>query len=375
MREFLRRLTVTMVAVLSFSGMVSAQSVTQTADLNVTGVGVTETTAESITLVWDENPNAVSYTVEFGTDSVLEQGDTYNMPPQETETNQITISELTPDTIYYFSVVAYGEDKLTASLEYSQEVSVATASSNEVEEAMTGLKVDTVKAINLNGMNVVELDFNSDMELDENDISSFTIVRSNDPNQFLEIKEIKANNQDNSKFLLVTGEQEVVEYSLIMTALQSVDKQTMSEDNAIVEFTGVAKIQDNNTAEETTLSGLKIELLENSVKLSWDIPAEEDNVSEIRIYHSTDNGSSFTAVKSNVDPNTGSVTLSDLKTGIDNQLKVALVIEGNETQGQTIEFELAETGPASTLFAILIFSTGLAYYLRRKNQFALEGHF
>jgi hypothetical protein len=483
MNKFLKLTVGLALMTLSLAGITHAQAVTQTTDLNVTGVGITDTTAESVTLVWDENPSAESYTVEYGTEPVLEQGDSYNMPPEETLTNQITIDQLTPDTTYYFSVVAYGEGKLTASQEYSQEVSAVTSSSSfgitevrvenagaievefsekvllpelaknevvikantspettlgvvevqlkegsenvilvnteaqspntkyalefsdkfenengekiavnqreqefsgydassteEVDEAMTGLKVDSVKALNLNGMNVVELDFSSDMELDESDLSSFTIVKSNDPNQFLEIKEIKVNNQDNSKFLLVTGAQEKVTYSLIMTSLESIDKQTMSQDNSIIEFEGVAETTTDQPtdSDEVMLSGLKIQTLETGVKLDWDVPSDDKQVSEIRVYLSTDNGSSFTALKSGVDPKAGSITLSDIETNINSQLKVALVIDGQETQGQVIEFEIAETGPASTLSLILIFSIALSYYLRRKNQFALESHF
>ncbi len=470
-------------AVLMSLGLANAQSVTQTSDLNVTGLGVTETTSESVSLVWDEIAIAESYTVEYGTEPVVQQGDTYNLPPEETDVNQITIDGLTPNTTYYFSVIAFGENRQSASEEYSTEVSATTvasegfdvdevevvdagrieitmseevvlpenareevtirllqspsntlnvtevrlkenenntlvvntdaqspnsmyvlelselfvnasgeaiqessrtqeftgydaANSDDTTSAMTGLRIDNIKAINVNGMSAVELDFNADLDLDENDLSSFTIVKKNDPNQFLSVNEIKPNNQDLSKYLLVTDSQEVVTYSLILTALESVDGQTMSDDNSIVDFQGVA--QDDTTEEPdqdmVMLENLRIETLESGVRVLWDVPSSEMNVSEIRIYLSTDNGENFTVLRSNVNPADGAVTLSDLKSGTDNQLKISVVADGSETAGQVIEFELAETGPATSLALVLTFALGCAYGLRRKNQFGLVDH-
>lgn len=475
-----------LISIFAFTSIASAQDITQTSDLNITGVTVTETTGDSVTLAWDANPNAATYTVEYGTEAVVEQGDTYNQPPEETDTDQITIENLNPNTTYYFSIVAFNEAKTSASQEYSEEVNATTtslsanfdivalevvnageveieltepvilpenakgevlikllenpsetlnvvevkikenennvlvinteaqspdtnyvleltdafenataesiqeisrtqgftgynaASSDTTTGAMTGLKLDGVKALDVNGMNVVEIDFNADLDLDESDLSSFTIVKSNDPNQFIEVKEIKPNNQDKSKYLLVTAEQELTTYSLILTALESIDGQSISDDNLIVEFQGIVigTVEEaDEESDEIMLSNLRVTTSENNVTVLWDEPNSDANLSEVKIYLSTDKGNTFNEVKSGINPIAKSTTIENINVGTDNQLKISLVVDGAETEGQIIDFELAETGPATSLALVLMFAVSGSYILKRKNQFALEDHF
>jgi hypothetical protein len=474
-----------LISIFAFTSIASAQDITQTPDLNVTGVTVTETTGSSVTLAWDANSNAATYTIEYGTEAVVEQGDTYNQPPEEADTNQITIENLNPNTTYYFSIVAFNDGKTSASQEYSEEVTATTSSlstnfdivglevinagaieveltepvilpenakdeilinllenpsetlnvievtiketennvlvinteaqspdtnyvlelndafenasaetipetrrtqsftgynaadSDTTAGAMTGLKLDAVKALDINGMNVVEIDFNAELELDESDLSSFTIVKSNDPNQFLEIKEIKPNNQDKSKYLLVTAEQELTTYSLILTALESTDGQSVSDDNSIVEFQGIVigTEEVNEESDEIMLNNLRVTTSENTVTVLWDEPSSDANVTEVKIYLSTDKGNTFNEVKSGINPVAKSTTIENINVGTDNQLKISLVIDGTETEGQIIDFELAETGPAISLALVLMFAVAGSYVLKRRNQFALEDHF
>lgn len=465
-----------------------AQEVSQTADLNIEGVTVTETTDDSISLEWTENPNAAQYVVQFGTEPVIEQGDTYNQPDQTSETNQITLSGLQPSTTYYISVIAFNEDGSSASLEFSTEVNATTlsaqassldiidvetvnagtvevefndtvllpenpagevsirllnspsetlnvidvlvkdtdnkvlvinteaqspdtnyvvefsesfenlsgdrlsevnrtqsfvgynaANSDTTADAMTGLRVENIQALKINDLSVVEIDFNTEIDLEANDVSSFTIVKSNDPNQFLNITEIKPNNQDASKYLLVTEAQEETTYSLIMTALESRDGQTMSDENAIVEFTGIVEESDdsiiNEPTDQTLLSNLRVTTGENSVEVLWDAPSSEENVSEVKVYLSTDKGENFNEVKSSINPLAERTTIENLSVGTDNQLRVTLVVDGNETEGQIIDFEIAETGPATSLALVLGFAGSVSYYQRRRNQFAHLNHF
>lgn len=479
----------TFISVLGLSGLVHAQQITQTTDLNVSGLTVGEVTASSVALSWDENTSAGSYTVSYGTESVVDEGDSYNQPPIESDTNQLTVGNLLPNTTYYFSVIAYNSDKTSASQEYSIEVNATTkaantnnssfdiidvktinastvevefnepvllpespsnevtiklldnpsttlnvievavkesenmvlvvnteaqspdtnyviefseafenataskvpeasrtqgftgynaSSSDTTQDAMTGLRVENIKALNLSGLNVVEVDFSDDIDLDASDLSAFTIVKSSDPNEFLTITEIKPNNQDNSKYLLVTEDQQATTYSLIMTALESNSGQTMSEDNAIIEFTGVVPNEETNTTgddDTILLENLRVTTTGESATLNWDTPSSEANVSEVKVYLSTDKGATFNEVKAGVSPSSGTVTIDNLKIGTDNQIKVTLVVDNEETEGQIIDFEIAETGPATSLALVLVFALMSSYLLKRRNQFALVDRF
>lgn len=490
MRNFLRLTFLSViVSVIGLGGIAYAQQVNQTSDLNVTGLTVGEITDTSVALSWDENTNAGSYTISYGTEPVVNEGDTYNQPPIESDTNQTTVENLLPSTAYYFSVIAYNEDKTSASQEYSIEVNATTlaestdttfdivdietinastvevefseavllpenpvnettiklldspsetlniidvaikesennvlvvnteaqspdtnyilelsdafenataasipeasrtqnftgynaSSSNTTQDAMTGLRLENIQALNLNGTNVVEIDFNAEMELTSSDLSAFNIVKSSDPNQFLNITEIKPNNQDNSKYLLVTDAQEATTYSLIMTALESKNGQTMSEDNSIVEFTGVVPNEgSSSTSEENDmiiLENLRVTTTDTTATINWDQPTDDQNISEVKVYLSTDKGTSFNEVKSGIDPNSGTTTIENLSIGTDNQLKITLVANDTETEGQIIDFEIAETGPATSLALVLMFAVVSSYLLRRRSQFALGDHF
>jgi hypothetical protein len=487
MKRFIKKLVSisTFMALLSVNTVAFAQDVTQTPDLNVTGLGVTETTSNSVTLVWDDIAEAETYRVEYGTEPVVEQGDEYNLPPQEVETNQITIASLDPETTYYFSVVAFGTDKATASQEYSAEVSATTLAiegfdiedievvgagtleisftesivlpENPAEEivirlldqpsntlnvvevsidemddsmlivnteaqsagttyaielseafknsngdsipetsrtdsftgysaesdddtngAMTGLKLDSLNAVIVNDMYLIELDFNDELGLDGSTTENFKIVRTNDPNQFLNITELKVNNQDKSKFLLVTEDQSPVNYSLIMTGLTSLNGQTMSDDNAIVEFTGASMSEDGSeqNSDEYMLSNLKASQSEEGViVLTWDAPASNDDIDGVNIYFSSNNGSSFESLANDIDPSLGRYEVDELKVDISYQIKVTTTSEGEETDGQVIEFEIAETGPASIAFGILALSGVASWMIRRKNLYLPAGHF
>ena len=76
-----------------------------------------------------------------------------------------------------------------------------------------------------------------------------------------------------------------------------------------------------------------------------------------------------------IDPSLGRYEVDELKVDISYQIKVTTTSEGEETDGQVIEFEIAETGPASVVFGILALSGVASWMIRRKNLYLPAGHF
>ena len=452
-----------------------AQEIQSNASLNVSGLKSTSIQSTEVSLEWTSVTGAEVYRVEYGKTPVVEINDKYELSKESNE-NKITIGDLTPNTNYYFSVVAFANNKTSVSAAYSDELNVKTlagntnevsiekievlnagsvmvtfteelllpesssqeiniyllntptsklgvtnvekqqsnpkslkinteaqspdaryviefseafvtsdnrsisessrtdsfigynvANNNSTTGAMTGLKIDSINALIINGKSVVELDFNQPLTLDNTSLSKFRIVENGNPNNFLNIQEIRPNTQDDSKYLLITDDQKNIKYTLITTGVTSKSNQTMSDENSIVEFNGATPESTQNTDSGKTLKDLKLEVNNNVVTLKWTKPLATENIQTLNIYRSTDGGKNFALLSKDIDPNLESRVLSGVNPGNNVEIKVTLVSAGQESAGQILKMQISETGPETILYLALLLSLGYVIVNQRKN--------
>lgn len=126
MKKILSNIALALIVSTTIAPIVTAQESAATLP-KVTGLEVTSTTSESVSLKWNAVTGVNNYLLTYGTESVT-GNEAYNLPPITTgNKTSYTVSSLTSGTKYYFSVIATDGTNFSAS--YSDEVSATPSSS------------------------------------------------------------------------------------------------------------------------------------------------------------------------------------------------------------------------------------------------------
>lgn len=230
----------------------------------------------------------------------------------------------------------------------------------------TELKVDEIRSLFIDNNYLVELDFNSDLA-EGFTVDSFKIVESNDPAEFLTVQEVKTNNSDASKILLVTDTQQAVNYTVILSSIEGVGGESLNDDTSLVEFAGKDGSTESNPDPVTAvkLSNVQITPAEGKIEVTWNSDESEKGFDRVRASVSTDGGSTFgDAVE--VDYNTGKLTLN-ADTSINTKVKVEALAAGSVSDSQMFDLMISETGPAG-LLAMLGASSCIAGVIRKRKK-------
>lgn len=256
-----------------------------------------------------------------------------------------------------------------------QNSSNESLSENNRSETFTGfssspsgdsLEVSEIRSLFIDNNYLVELDFNADLAEGYN-INSFKVVESNDPANFLTVQEVKTNNSDASKLLLVTDQQEAIKYTVILSSIEGTTGESLNDETSLVEFTGQDGSVESNPEPVTAvrLSNVQISPSEGKIDVTWTSGETEKGFDKVKASVSTDGGNTFgDAVE--VDYATGKLVLS-ASTSENTKVKVEALAAGEVKDTQMFDLMISETGPGG-LLALLGASGTVAGVIRRKKK-------
>lgn len=256
-----------------------------------------------------------------------------------------------------------------------QNSSNESLSENNRSETFTGfssspsgdsLEVSEIRSLFIDNNYLVELDFNADLAEGYN-INSFKVVESNDPANFLTVQEVKTNNSDASKLLLVTDQQEAIKYTVILSSIEGKTGESLNDETSLVEFTGQDGSVESNPEPVTAvrLSNVQISPSEGKIDVTWTSGETEKGFDKVKASVSTDGGNTFgDAVE--VDYATGKLVLS-ASTSENTKVKVEALAAGEVKDTQMFDLMISETGPGG-LLALLGASGTVAGVIRRKKK-------
>ena len=187
---------------------------------NVTDVEATAIDANSIGLTWSgakdgEGGLVDHYRIYYGAFSVLDAGggDYENEVDTSNNNTSYVLSELSPDTTYYFSVTAFSSDDLESD-EYSLEASASTSEDGEgesegEEEGEGDVVSPTVTSVVAPDKSHVKVIFSEAVQLPIDPEVAFGIVEQVNPANTLTIISVvmDAEDAENKTVLLETSEQ------------------------------------------------------------------------------------------------------------------------------------------------------------------------
>ncbi len=211
-----------------------------------------------------------------------------------------------------------------------------------------------VVGANAGDLDKVEITFSKEILLGANPTAEIAIVKTEDPSQSLEVTNVIRNPQDGMKILIETGDQEAVEYTLLITAVTDLDGSGMSDANSTYEFLGFGLEEGDTTPPEevTGLAGSVVDLTSVAVSLSWGASANSaEDLASYLVYLSTDRGATYELLNTLQASSLG-VDATGLAEAEFYKFKVTAKDEtGNESVGKTVE--LPGTGPGGLVLLAL----------------------
>lgn len=338
-RRFISILTLIMLA-FAVPNVGMAQEIQSKAELNVSGLKVTDTQSSSVKLEWTKIDSAETYRIEYGKNPVVEATDKYDSSKEST-TNSITIENLDPNTTYYFSAVAFANNKAEVSAAYSEEVSTKTLASTG---ATTQISIETLEVADANTLKIT---FSEELQLPEAANQEVKISLLDSPTTSLGVTGV-TKDTTNPKTLVIKTESQTqdAKYAIEFTdKFQNTNGTAIAESSRTDSFTGY----NTSTSETTTgaMTGLKLDGV-NSVIISGKYVVEVDfnesltlaatDLSKFKIVE-TNNPNSFLNIQ-DIKPNTQDDSKYLLVTDEQKNVSYTLIMTGvTSKSGQTMSDE------------------------------------
>jgi len=253
---------------------------------------------------------------------------------------------------------------------------IGATTDEEVENAdtLTEFKVDDIIVVDASSL---ELVFSRNVKLSENPVSQFAVVRTDSPDDILQIQEIKENTLEGNKVLIKTEPQLNVSYSMLISNLEDAEGNLLPEANTTLNFIGYKSSSEVDESAPEDVSDLKVEKVEadgSSVKLSWTHSSNTaGDLKEYKVYTKENDGDFNLAQTISADQN--EFLIEGLPTEGSFIFKVsALDSFSNESQGVSVnldnELVIAETGPGNLLFVLL--AAAFSSFVLRQKRLSLK---
>ncbi len=226
----------------------------------VDGLAVTPGDGEA-TLTWDaatDNVAVTGYKVYFGTESVTEAGEEYNLGFLEVgDVLEYTVPGLENATMYYFAVTAV-DDAENESLEYSFEESATPEGAGDDGEHPTVLDAEATSCT------VIEVTFSEAVTFPEENPGEAFTIESLDNLLLLEIASVSHADSGDEKLVLTTEEMEAGAQYLMTVGVEIEDRF----DHAVI----------SGTSDTALFTGTECAVEEEVVECGTDIPCFEENL-------------------------------------------------------------------------------------------------
>ena len=216
---------------------------------DVQDLNVTQTGKDFAEIQFNAVLDADNYTLLIGTNSVSNDGESYNLPPVIMGNNtQYRVSNLKEDTTYFMRVFASNDSDKSENL--SNEISV------NLSELGQNLLPSQIQAIEVLDSRNIQISFEKEMQFDDQTKESIRMFKNFDGNEFF-IQSIEILDEKNIKLFLADNLDANFDYDIhILPSLVDIDANPLDADKLVIKLTTEEDITEY--VDLTNLPDLKI---------------------------------------------------------------------------------------------------------------------